>query len=354
MQALVNSRENYLRTVRFGRPQWIPVRIAVNAQVRIKYKDEIENIIGRFPEFFPNAKTATFDYADYGDGVNNHVETDAWGCVRRYSLHGIAPIVVGHPLADWENFEAFTIPDYNLLSDKGGARDWDAELKSINTTKNNDELTSGSLVHGFLFLRLQDLRGFENLMIDMADAEPRLFRLIEMIDQYNMGIVRKYCAAGVDIMHLPEDLGAENSMLISRDMFRRFISPSYRRMVEYCRDHGVLTSLHSDGYIVDIIDDLISIGFDVINPQDLCNGIDTLVSKLKGLVCIRLDIDRSRITPTGTRTEIFELIEQEVKKLGSKEGGLEFTYGCYLPTTPDRLSYVCEALKKYRTYWWDR
>ena len=49
-------------------------------------------------------------------------------------------------------------------------------------------------------LRLQYLRGFENVMVDMFDEEPKLFELIEMIDKENLKIVRHYCDAKVDLM----------------------------------------------------------------------------------------------------------------------------------------------------------
>ncbi|MHB1483703.1 MAG: uroporphyrinogen decarboxylase/cobalamine-independent methonine synthase family protein, partial [Saccharofermentanales bacterium] len=129
---------------------------------------------------------------------------------------------------------------------------------------------------------------------------------------------------------------------------------SYRKLIQPCKENNIKVAIHSDGYILNILDDLIEVGMDIINPQDLCNGIDNLAKTLKGKVCIRFDLDRVQITPKGTRKEIQELIEEEVKVLGSKEGGLEIVYGVYYPSDPDRLAYVCEALKKYQTYWYDK
>jgi uroporphyrinogen-III decarboxylase len=201
---------------------------------------------------------------------------------------------------------------------------------------------------------MQYIRGFEDLMIDLADEEPMLYKLIDSIDGHNMKIVEKYCMAGVDIMEVPEDLGASHSMIISKAMFEKYIRPSYEKITGICRRYGTLVAIHSDGYILDILEDLIDIGMDIINPQDLCNGIDDLARILKGKVCIRLDLDRVKITPYGTRMQIFELIEEEVRKLGSANGGLEFIYGVYPPTTPEKVAYVCEAFSKYSTYWWDK
>lgn len=350
----MTERENYLRTVRFQTPQWIPTRVHVNLASLIEYKQDMERVMARFPRFCGAVEVGTTDYAVYGDGSCDISERDSWGYLWHYAMHGIEGCVVEHPLDDWGKLAAYQVPDPDLVLDRGGKRDWDAEFRQIAAHKADGKITQGGLIHGFLFLRLQYLRGFDNLMYDMADEETKLLQLIDLIDGHNLKIVRRYCEAGVDVMEVPEDLGAESAMIISKDMFRQYIKPSYRKITDICRENKTLVAIHSDGYILDIIDDLIDVGMDIINPQDLCNGIDNLARELKGKACIRLDIDRVKITPYGTRSEIFELIEEEVKVLGSREGGLEFIYGAYPPITPDRLYYLCEALEKYNTYWWDK
>lgn len=136
-------------------------------------------------------------------------------------------------------------------------------------------------------------------------------------------------------------------------MFRKWILPSYKKLFKPCKDNDILIAFHSDGYIMEIANDLIEAGVDIINPQDLCNGIDNIAKVIKGKACIRLDIDRQKIIPFGTRKEIHELIEEEVRKLGSPQGGLEFIVGIYPPTPPENVDALCEALEKFRTYWWE-
>lgn len=350
----MTERENYLQTIRFGNPKWIPADFYCNFASLIRYKEEMEKVMSSFPEFFKDFVPGQIDYSQYGDGSCDIQEQDAWGYTWHYSVIGLEGCVLEHPLSDWKAFENYRAPDPLLVHDRGGKRDWEKEFQEIKRAKANGELVRKGLVHGFLFLRLQYLRGFENLMVDMFDQEPRLLELIDMIVEHNLKIVNNYCRAGVDVLEIPEDLGAENSMIISRDMFRKYIMPAYRKLIEPCKQNGVLVDIHSDGYILDIIEDLVELGIDIINPQDLCNGIDNLARVLKGKACIRLDLDRVRITPTGTRKEIFELIEEEVKTLGSKNGGLAFIYGIYPPTPPENVYYVCEAMKKYHTYWFDK
>ena len=62
---------------------------------------------------------------------------------------------------------------------------------------------------------------------------------------------------------------------------------------------------------------------DILNLQDMVNGIGWIKENLKGKVCIDLDIDRQRITPYGTEKEVDQLILEEVRELGSAQGGLQ-------------------------------
>ena len=64
--------------------------------------------------------------------------------------------------------------------------DWQqAFSESVMDKKAKGELVVGGLPHGHTFLRLQDIRGYENLIFDMADEEPRLRRLIDMVEEFN-------------------------------------------------------------------------------------------------------------------------------------------------------------------------
>jgi uroporphyrinogen-III decarboxylase len=202
-------------------------------------------------------------------------------------------------------------------------------------------------------MRLYYLRGFENLMIDIATEEPRLDELIEMVRGYCRARVEKWLSLGVECMYFGEDLGTQTASMISPRHFARYVTPVYKELFGSCKARDVIVKLHSDGYIMELVDELLSAGLDILNPQDLCNGIDEIARALKGRVCIDLDIDRQKIVPFGKPAEIRELIEEEVRKLGSPEGGLSFVVGMYPPTPPENVDAVLGALEDFRTYWSD-
>jgi hypothetical protein len=272
--------------------------------------------------------------------------------VWRTAIDGIEGNVEEHPLEDWGKFRDYAPPDPLLQADRAPA-DWDKAQREVEEARAEGRLTLGGLPHGFFFMRLYYLRGFENLMLDIASEEPRLEQLINIVETHDRKMVEKWLSLKVDVMEFGEDLGTQTASTISPRSFRKWVAPSYKRLMGRCREAGCHVVMHSDGYIMELMDDLLKCGVTIINPQDLCNGIDALRREVKGRMCIKLDIDRQKIVPFASRSEIRALIEEEVRKLGSPQGGLEVKVGLYPPTPPENIDAVCDALEEFRTYWWD-
>jgi len=185
----------------------------------------------------------------------------------------------------------------------------------------------------------------------MADDEPNLKKLISMVEKFNMYIVQKYLDLGVDIIYYPEDLGMQNGPMISPAHFRKYIKPSYQRLMTPARNKDSIVHMHSDGYLHDLIDDIIDGGVDVINLQDLVNGIDWIACKFSGKLCVELDIDRQFITYKGTPEQINSLIREEVQKIGSKHGGLMMVYGLYPGVPLENVKALMDVMEKYAFYY---
>lgn len=139
--------------------------------------------------------------------------------------------------------------------------------------------------------------------------------------------------------------------MLSPDHFRKYIKPTYERMMTPARQAGCIVYMHSDGDIRTLADDLIGGGVDVINCQDLVNGIDWIAENLAGRVCVEVDIDRTAVTRYGTPAEIDALLREEVEKLGSRNGGLMMIYGLYPGTPLENVRALMDAMERYATYY---
>lgn len=197
-----------------------------------------------------------------------------------------------------------------------------------------------------LFDRLYFLRGFENLMIDIATDDKRLPRLIDMLLDYELRLVRKWLDIGVDVIVFHTDIGTQNALMISPRRFRKYIKPMFKAIFSVCRDAGVHVLLSSDGRLLEIVDDLIECGVSSHDPQLRANTLERIEAVYKGKMCIVLDLDR-QMFPFCTPGDIRRQIEEVIASLGSPEGGLMIQGSIYGEDVPmENIDARCSALEE--------
>ena len=344
--------ENTLRAIRFERPEHIPMIFWINPACWHYYqKDALFELMAEHSLLFtgfPSEEAVLPELTPWERAGEPY--TDAWDCVWETTDDGITGSVTKHPLADWSALEGFIPPDpakTNGMADIS----WSEIEGKIRAAAAEGKYGVGSLEHGHAFMRLSYLRGYENLLFDMADGDARLKKLIEMVEEFSMGIVRRYVDLGAAVMRYPEDLGMQLGPMLSPEQFRGYIKPIYRNLMKPTHDAGCLVHMHSDGDIRDLVDDLVVSGVDALNLQDLVNGIDWIAAKLKGRLCVDLDIDRQQVTRFGGPDKIDELIRMEVEKLGSPEGGLMMIYGLYPGVPLENIKAVMDAMERYAAFY---
>ncbi len=349
----MNYKENVIRSIHFEKPDYIPMRFEINTSCWNHYNhdqlfDLMEEHTFLFPDFVRPNKP--FTPVHLVNALSDEPYQDAWGCLWETMEDGIIGVVRQHPLKSWDNFDQYLPPDV-LQTDGTYSIDWEITQQEIQKLKKADQVIWGGLPHGHTFLRLLDIRGYENLMKDMFDENPNLLKLIQMVEDFNHAFLKKYIELQPDIVTIPEDLGMQVGPMLMPKHFRKYIKPSYQRYVELAKRSGYCIHMHSDGDIRTLIDDIVDSNIRIINLQDLVNGIDWIKDKLSGRVCIDLDIDRQLITPFKSPQDIDSLILEEVTKLGSKEGGLMMIYGLYPNIPIENVKALMDAMEKYASYY---
>ena len=274
-----------------------------------------------------------------------HKARDIWGCLWHYPGGGLAGQVIEHPIDDWAKFKTWQPPSPDTVI---------AEIRrkaAARSDSDPNEAWHGSLDHNFIFLRMGDLRGFDNFMMDVAEDNPKICELVDIVTDYWCQITKAYLDCGYVLVGAGDDLGMQDRLPISPTAWRKLFKPAFRRVIGLTRERGAWFALHTDGYIVDIIPDLIEIGLWQLNPQDMVNGLDNLARLAKGKVHLALDIDRQKITFTGTPGEIDAHIKNCVQTLGSPQGGLDFVFGA-LPGHPiENIEAAIRSMEKYSEMW---
>jgi len=318
-----------------------------------KYRDKLEDLLARHPRLFPTFKKGSVDFNNFGSRLKGREVLDDFGCLWRFNISGLQGQVVKHPLKDWSDFAHYSLPDpeKGIVQEGGGLDPWDAIEERIENARKMDDVIVGSMPHGFFFQRLYYLRGFENLMMDFVRNTSQLEKLIEMLTEYNLALVERFIRLRVDMVSFGDDLGLQDRMPISPKTFRRFIYPSYRKIFGRVRDSGIRVYLHTDGHIMEVADALMEAGVSVLNIQDRVNGLDNIRERIKGRVCIDLDIDRQLLVPFGNPEEIRSHIHEAVVKLGSEKGGLMMYSEIHADVPLENIDAVCTAFESLMNYY---
>jgi hypothetical protein len=340
------STVNFLKTIYFDYPEWTPCEVKLMPATWMKYREELEELVLEHPRLFPGYQKGSRDF-DHVDGLMYELgrHTDCWGCVWENVERGMTGIPITCPLEDWADFDDYVPPD-PLKDDLFGPRDWRQVGRSLDDAKAQGDLAAAKpLPHGFLYMRLFYLRGFESFMVDLALDDPRLPKLISMLEGYNIAVIRKYLDLGMEYAILGEDLGLQTSLPMSPAMWRKFIKPPYERMLSPCLEADIPVFLHTDGHILEIIPDLIEVGVQVLNPQFRANGLEGLKEVAKGQVALCLDLDR-QLFPFATPLEIEDHIREAHEELCLPEGGLMLYAECEPDVPLANIEAICTTLEK--------
>ena len=314
--------DDMIKAMNYDRPEYIPTFMSLLPATWMKYRDELADVVARHPILFGNDDPHQRDFdavsGTYVEG--NHV--DNWGCVWSNVKTGMEAIVTEHPVPHREDVRTLEAPTELL----------------------------GRHPHGFMWLRLLDLRGFQEMMIDFAEEPPELQMLIDMVLDYNMRELElRLESEEGPIIHFGDDLGLQQRLAIRPEKWRKYLKPCYARIYGRCHEAGLSVYMHTDGHIYEIIPDLAECGVNVVNPQVRANGIDNLERVCKGKVCINLDLDR-QLFPFASPQELHDHIGEVVTTLGLPEGGLWLNAECAPDVPLENIEAICSALEEYRGY----
>ncbi len=170
------------------------------------------------------------------------------------------------------------------------------------------------------------LRGIDNLLIDMATRPELAHWLMDCFTDFYLGYFdRMFTAARgqIDILRAADDLGTQRGLFFSAGMFRTFVKPRLKKLVEMAHSHGVKFMFHSCGAIRPLIEDLIEIGVDILDPlQAAAEGMDPIVLKpmYGDRICLHGGICTQFLLPEGTPQEVQSEVCRRIEIFGRGGG----------------------------------
>lgn len=268
----------------------------------------------RLPYSFPDKYGDDFAYCGMRRNPDDRPRkgVDEWGAV--WDNIGVSNLgeVKDFPLKDWKDFDRLKIPDIN------DPDRWEGFTGVRN--KAGDKFLLGNGIS--IYERVHFIRGLENTWADIYEEPDNLGKLLDILTEMNIEVIKRYEKEGVDGYIFCDDWGLQNQLMIPPEKWRELWKPRYARIFDACHKAGMLTFLHSCGYIVDILDDLIEIGLDVIHMDQQENmGLELLGERFGGRITFYSCVDIQKTMVLGTLDDIRAYCRKMVKLLGRPEGG---------------------------------
>ena len=292
------------------------------------------------------------------DDLYTYIE-DGWGIIRKMpKIGGLYYDIAVSPLSNvnTDAIEKYPWPNptdpviFQGLKEKAIRlyKETDASL-IVGRTFGNGILTMGGW-----------LEGYENWFCDLISNPKRVNKIMDKVLELKMKYWNRMLneiGDYVDVVVEYDDLGTQDSLLISPELYRKYVKPRQKELFDFIkRKSSVYVFFHSDGAIYDLIPDLIEVGIDILNP------IQIGLLKMSGPVLKKEfgkylsfwggGIDTQHTLPNGTTQEVKDEVKRRIQDL-SPGGGFVFAtvHAIQADVPPENIMAMWEALRENGMYY---
>jgi uroporphyrinogen decarboxylase len=264
------------------------------------------------------------DFAPYLGTLPSGASVDEWGIGRRPSassdaayahLDGfIYPLLQASSEAD---ARAYPLPD---IDSDYRYDDFAARVAAVQARG----LAALAVMDCTIFEVAWYMRSMERLLLDFADGSPFASTLLDRITAMREVQARRYAESGADVICMGDDVGTQRGMLMSVRMWRTWLKPRLARVIAAARAvrPDVLVFFHSDGNVTAIVEDLVEIGVDILNPvQPECMDPVALRQRFGRRLCLWGTIGTQSTFPFGTPDDVRREVQARIETVG-RDGGL--------------------------------
>ncbi|MGQ9631202.1 MAG: uroporphyrinogen decarboxylase family protein [bacterium] len=201
-----------------------------------------------------------------------------------------------------------------------------------------------------VFQRVTWLRRMDKVLMDMVEQPEMAATLMGKLTDFHEAYYSRFLEAGrggIDILYVTDDYGMQGGLLMSPELWRKFIAGNLRRLVDVAHKYGAKFMLHSCGSVRELIPDLIDIGVDVLDPiQTQAKGMnpDELKAEFGDALSFHGAIDTQTTLPFGDADGVRREVRQRIEVMGKGGGYILAPTHNIQPDTP-----LENILAMYRT-----
>ena len=167
------------------------------------------------------------------------------------------------------------------------------------------------------------LLGYEGFLIALA-AEPELAKaVIDLSVELNIEYAKECARHGADFVMTGDDYASTERPLMSPAMFRELMFPGVKKVFAAFKEAGLMTIKHTDGNIGPLLEMIVDIGMDCLDPIDPISGMDIGNMKLRygDRFAMKGNVDCAHTLTFGSIDAVVEETKSVIRKAG-RDGGL--------------------------------
>lgn len=239
-------------------------------------------------------------------------------------------------IEDWEDVIAW--PDLEAI-------DWDAAAKAdLPEGKDPSKIIMAMVVSG-PFERLHDLLGFEDALIATIVSPEACGAFFSRLCDFRIEVIKKIGQHyGADLIHFQDDWGTQRDLFFRPDFWRTHIKPHIKRVIDATHEAGMLFDMHSCGRIDLIINEIVEMGPDVIDPVQPVNDIARWQHDYRNRVIFMGGLDAQGVIDNAdaTHADIVKEVHEKIDLFSSD--------GYFIPFAVSLTPRVMEALDEAFVY----
>ncbi len=116
------------------------------------------------------------------------------------------------------------------------------------------------------FENFNGIFGIENQLMWLALYPDELNELYRRQAEWTVQFADHCIDLGIDMIHISDDWGAQKDLMFNPVLWKEIVYPHFKKVVDHVHARGALCSLHSDGCVMKVMDDMAEMGIDLIHP----------------------------------------------------------------------------------------
>ena len=189
-------------------------------------------------------------------------------------------------------------------------------------------------------------------MMDMMCEDEMAIFVLDYVTAIQIKRAEEFVRCGVDILFLGDDIGMQESILMSEELYCKWIKPRQKAVIDAAKkiNPDILIKYHSCGYIIPFIPHLIEIGVDILNPiQPECMNFEDIHNKYKDRLSFWGVIGTQSTMPYGSVDEVKEITTKALDIAGDHGGLIACPTHLLEPDVPwKNIVAYAQAISEYK------